>query len=658
MIPLLGLLGLASAVTASLVAWSGQGLRAAAHAAAAAPLALAAMGLAGLLAPGTAISLLSPFGPVQFHVGHWSGFWIVIFQLMIALAAWVYRSTAGGRPHALSIAFISVAMAGLLSANSPMALVLAWGVLAAGAYATVLSGDRGKPAISAGFAMLALSEVGAGALMLGALLLTLRIPVAPGLVAALGVVGLGSKAGLFPFQTWLPVAEPEAPGVGAGLLSGVATGGALLAMLRWLSWAPADAAVAWGMIALGLLGAVIGAVHAMVDEDFKRVLAYSTVEWVGLILAALGLSIVFAGAGLGTAAALTRDAAIVLILVHSLGKFAAFVTAGWLERALGHRSMDGAGGMLRSAPWLGGAVLLAVAVLMTMPPTGGYVGEWMSAEGVFAAASSSLHGVLVVAGIAAALVVGAGASATFRWFSALFLGPVRMKPLVPPARAEVTAVAAAAVIAAAAGPAVQWLIPWISAYAPDAGARVAADIVAPTFTKPSAVAPLVKLGGGIFSWLPGVRGVILFPGGFTATSPWDLLIFGGMLVALVALGARALRRASALRAARTVSPWAGGVDYGTKNAWTAMGTAHPLRLAFSGLIRLQRERIEQDGQIEVRHGHQDRLLEQVYRPLLTLYERMGRLVQGLQTGRIGHYLGYLLAGLMLGITVLKVTGQI
>lgn len=403
---------LAAAMAASLIAWSGR--RSGAAMATLPSLFLAAAGIAAIATPDTMFSLPSPFGPVQYQIGHWSGPWIVLFELMIALAAWVHRSLGGGRSHFLSIAWMSVAMAGLLSAHSPIALVVAWGVLAAAAYATVVSGEHPGRALTAGFAMLALSEVGAGALLLGALLLTLRIPVPPGLIAALGIVGLGSKAGLFPFQTWLPVAEPEAPGAGAGLLSGVATGGALLAMLRWLSWATPDAAVAWGMVVLGLLGAVIGAVHAMVDEDFKRVLAYSTVEWVGLILAALGLSIVFAGAGLGTAAALTRDAAIVLILVHSLGKFSAFVTSGWLERAVGHRSMDGAGGLLRRAPWIGGAALLSVAVLMALPPTGGYVGEWMSVEGVFAAAASSLHGVLVVAGITAALVFGAGVSATLQ----------------------------------------------------------------------------------------------------------------------------------------------------------------------------------------------------------------------------------------------------
>lgn len=89
-----------------------------------------------------------------------------------------------------------------------------------------------------------------------------------------------------------------------------------------------------------------------------------------------------------------------------------------------------------------------------------------------------------------------------------------------------------------------------------------------------------------------------------------------------------------------------------------MGTAHPLRLSFAWLIRLERGQVEKGGRVEVRHDHQDRLLEQVYRPLLGFAERLGRLAQRPQTGRLGHYLGYLLAGLMLGIAVLKVTGQI
>lgn len=659
MITALVLIALAAVLAASLAGWSANGRNWLSAFATIAPVALAAAALRGLAAPASVLSVTSTAGPIAFAFGHWSGLWILVFETMVALAAWIYRSTGGTRSHFLSIAWISVAIAGLLSAESPLALVLAWGVLAAAAYATVLSGSRSRAAISAGFAMLALSEVGAGALLVGALLLSEGARLPGGLVAALGIVGLGSKAGLFPFQTWLPVAEPEAPGTGAGLLSGVATGGALVAMLRWLSWAPATTGVAWGMVVLGLLGALIGAVHAIVDEDYKRVLAYSTVEWVGLILAALGLSMIFASSGLATAAALTRDAVVVLILVHSLGKFAAFVTAGWLERALGHRSMDDAGGLLRRAPVLGAAVLLALAALMTMPPTGGYVGEWMSAEGIFAAAASTLHGVLVVAGIVAALVIGSGASAMFRWFAAIFLGPCRTQPRVVPTRAEQVTVAVAAFGAAAAGPAVQWIIPWMTASAPAIGVPVAGNIVAPTFTAPSSVALLAHLGGRIFSWLPGVQGVILFPGaGFTATSPWDLLWFGGALVAVVALAARGVLRGAGRAAPRSVAPWTGGLPYHRGNAWTAIGLAHPLRLAFSRLIGLERERSVEGVQMEVRHSHRDRLLEDVYRPLMTLYRASGQLAQGLQTGRLGHYLGYLLAGMMTSVVLLKATGHI
>lgn len=659
MIGILVLLALATALAASLVAWSGKGYRWVAGLSTAVPVAFAAAALAGLWAPASVLSAASTAGPVAFGFGHWSGLWIVVFEILVALAGWIYRSTGGSSAHALSVAWLAVAIAGLVSARSPLALVLAWGVLAAAAYATVLAGNRSRQVISAGFAMLALSEVGAGALLVGALLLSAGARVPAGLVAALGVVGLGSKAGLFPFQTWLPVAEPEAPGTGAGLLSGVATGGALVAMLRWLSWAPATAGVAWGMVVLGLLGALIGAVHAIVDEDFKRVLAYSTVEWVGLILTALGLSMVFASSGLATAAALTRDAVVVLILVHSLGKFAAFVTAGWLERAMAHRSMDDAGGLLRRAPVLGGAVLLALAALMTMPPTGGYVGEWMSAEGIFAAAASPLHGVLVVAGIVAALVIGAGTSAMFRWFAAIFLGPCRTEPRVSPTRAEQVAVAAAAFGAAAAGPAVQWIIPWVAAASPGIGVPVAANVVAPTFTAPASVALLGHLGGRIFSWLPGAQGVILFPGaGFTATSPWDLLWFGGAFVALVALLARVGLRGPGRAAPRAVTPWTGGLPYHRGNAWTAIGLAHPLRLAFARIIGLERERTGEGAQMEVRHSHRDRLLEDLYRPLMSLYRASGQLAQGLQTGRLGHYLGYLLAGMMTAVVVLKATGRI
>lgn len=656
---ILAVWALCAALAVSLLVWSLRPPRGLWLIALSVPLVLAAEAAVGLPHPETVLSSVTAFGPLRFAAGPWSGAWMLVFECLVALAAWIFLSTGGGRAHLLSVVWCAVAIGGLVSARTPLAVVVSWGVLAAGSYAAVLSGSRAREKLSAGFAMLALTEVGAGILLVGALLLALRVSVPPGVVASLGIIGLGSKAGIFPFQTWLPVAEPEAPGAGAGMLSGAATGAALIVMMRWLTWAPMTAPVAWGMVVLGLLGAVVGAVHAMLDVDFKRVLAYSTVEWVGLILTALGLSFVFAAAGLGTAAALTRDAAALLILVHSFGKFAAFVTAGWLERALGHRSLDGAGGLLRRAPWIGGAVLLALGSLLALPPTGGYVAEWMSVEGLFAGAASSMHGVLVTAGIAAALAVGAGATAMFRWFTTLFLGPCRTEPVAPPTAAETVAVSAAALAAALCGPAVQWLVPWLSRVAPGMGAPVAGDIVAPTFTSPAGVVLLIHLGGGIFRGLPGAQGTILFPGpGFTATSPWDLLWFGLILLPLVALGARLMRRGTGLAPRRVVQPWTGGLPYRHENAWSAMGTAHPLRLSFARLILLERERAQVDGQMVLRHEHRDRLLEQVFRPLLALWERVGRQSQRMQSGRLGHYLGYLVAVLTLATIALKVTGQI
>ncbi|MDA8346859.1 MAG: proton-conducting transporter membrane subunit [Thermaerobacter sp.] len=597
-------------------------------------------------------------GPLTYAPTPWSGFWGTVGEALLLVVGLVFWNREFGKGQWVALAWLAVAVAAFLEAASPLAMVVAWGVLAIAVYGMVVAQGSSRRAAAAGWAMLVMSEAGAAALLLGALLLSPSVGSAAhgltGLIAVLGILGLGSKAGLFPFQIWLPLAEPESPGAAAAALSGVTTTVAMVGLMRWLSWAPPSAPIAWGMVAVGLIGALLGVIHAIVDGDHKRVLAYSTVEWVGLAFASLGLSYVLRDAGQVAAAALALSGAYTLLVMHMGAKFAAFFASGWIERATGTRELNRLGGLFRSAPVAAGLTLLAAAGLMAMPPTGGYVAEWMALESIFMGASSSLRPALLVVVLAVALVTAGGATAILRWYAAIFLGPRRAVAESRPRPGEIVGIAFGALLAWGAGVGTTWLVPWLAAESPRAlGAN---GIVAPTFTHPGQTALLDSLGGRLFNGLPGTQGVILFPGGgFTATSPWDLLWFGGAIVGAVAL-LRWLWLRRFPRRAAAPSVWSGGEDYTSAYGWTADGLAQPLRLAFAPVIRLRRGRTVGIDSIEVQTDAVDRLLTNLFEPLLYAARWLTQAVRRLQSGHLSHYLGYIMVVLMGGIVWLKLSG--
>ncbi len=652
------LAALVLAAAASFLAWSGR--RALVPMFAFATIGLLLIQLVSALAEtGTAAFALDTVaGSLTYALTPWAGFWGVIGEGLLLTAGLVFSAREFGKGQWLSLTWLGMAVAAFLEASSPLAMVVAWGVLAIAVYGMVVAQGSSRRTAVAGWAMLVMSEAGAAALLLGALLLSSGPASAvrglTGFVAALGILGLGSKAGLFPFQIWLPLAEPEAPGAAAAALSGVTTTVAMVGLVRWLAWAPPTTQVAWGMVVLGLTGALLGVIHAIVDNDHKRVLAYSTVEWIGLAFTSLGLSYVLRNAGQDAAAALALSSTYTLLLMHMGAKFTAFFASGWVERATGTREMNRLGGLFRAAPLVGGLTLLAGAGLMAMPPTGGYVAEWMAAESIFMGASTSLRPELLAVILVVALVTAGGATAILRWYAAIFLGPERTVPKARPRMGETLGMALGALIAWLAGIGATWIVPWVAAVSPrDISAS---GLVAPTFTHPGTTALLDSLGGRVFTGLPGTQGVILFPGGgFTATSPWDLLWFGGGIMGIVAL-LRWLWMRRLPRRTAAPAPWNGGEEYSSAYGWTADGIAQPLRLAFAPVIRHRTTRTVGEDAVEVQTDAADRLLLNLFGPLLQAARRTAQAIQGLQTGHLSHYLGYIMLVLMGGVVWLKLSG--
>jgi hydrogenase-4 component B len=247
-------------------------------------------------------------------------------------------------------------------------------------------------------------------------------------MAVLVLAAFGTKAGLFPFLVWLPFAEPEADGDTAGLLSGLLTAVAMAGFLHLVQMLAPDR-TALGVITgtLGLAGAVYGALMGFVERDAKRVLAYGTVEALGLCFTGFGLGWFLSGQGAGNSAVLAVAGAWTLLLAHAGAKYALFVLAGHVEQAGGLRRLDAMGGLLRRVRRGGPPALVAVLVLAGLPPFGGFLGEWLILEACLlpTPADPALHIVLAFVAAVLALIGAAALTLYLRWFGIMWLGQAR-----------------------------------------------------------------------------------------------------------------------------------------------------------------------------------------------------------------------------------------
>jgi len=236
-------------------------------------------------------------------------------------------------------------------------------------------------------------------------------PLAMFLVVLLALLGAGSKAGLVPLHAWLPLAHPAAPSHVSALMSGVMTKVAMYALIRILLDLRVDVAWQWGeaIMVVGAITAVLGVLYAVLQDDLKTLLAYSTVENIGVALIGLGLAIAFKGSGETSLAAL-------------------FLGAGAVQTASGERSLATLGGLLNRMPWTGATMLVGAAAISALPPLNGFVSEWLIFQALFKGPAlphwAMKFGVPVV-GALLALAAALAAACFVRAYGIAFLGRPR-----------------------------------------------------------------------------------------------------------------------------------------------------------------------------------------------------------------------------------------
>ena len=365
-------------------------------------LALAAAGLWAIGAPPTAAILPAGLPDLPFHVriDALSGFFLLLLggvSFGISLFACGYfRDTEATALGLLSLQYhvFLASMAFVLIADDAYLFVLTWESMALSSYFLVTTEHHNEQNRKAGFIYLLVAHIGALGILLCFGVLhgghgdytfeALRQANLNGFWATvaflLAFFGFGAKAGMLPLHVWLPEAHPAAPSPVSALLSGVMLKTAIYGMVRVIYDLIGGIRWEWGLTVLlfGAATSLFGVLFALMQHDLKRLLAYHSVENIGIILIGIGLSMVFLGSGHPVAAALGLIAGLYHTLNHAVFKGLLFLGAGAILKSTGLRNLNQMGGLIRYLPHTALYFLVGALAISALPPLNGFVSEWLT----------------------------------------------------------------------------------------------------------------------------------------------------------------------------------------------------------------------------------------------------------------------------------------
>jgi hydrogenase-4 component B len=621
-----------------------------------------------------------PFGPLTFGLDPISGLFLAIIGV-IGAAAGVFtarylraelpRWSPRGAFSILNLLLLSLVW--IVTSRDGFSFLMAWEAMAFLSFLAVSLELENARAARAGYVMLAYSEFGAIGIMAAILFLghegggmsfdalrngaTTLEPWIRDLVFLLALFGFGAKAGLLPLQGWLPDANAEAPSHIAAILSAAIEGLGIYGIIRFIVDILGPGPMWWGlfMLGLGALTAFIGILHALVQRDLKRVLAYSTVENDGLIVAALGLSLAYRSDGLDVLAAIAGIFALYHLVNHAIYKGLLFLGAGAVQSQTGTTDLELLGGLVRLMPWTAALFLIGALSIAAVAPFAGYISEWGILESMlqsFAMSSTPAKLVVAASGALVAFTAALAITTFVRLYAVGFLAQPRAEQtsrageVVPTMRIPMLALAVVTVALGALPAFVITALDRVST--PLWGVSVLNRVVPPLFTDhPGPYAPLVGLGGGLFRALPVNGLVIIAAPDFTTINSPTYLILAELVLLGALFGARRLIRP--LGARRTGPVWAGGIPrFVPRMQYGGVAYSNPARLIFNAFYRSRATLTSVspaarhgEGRIEYEQEVPAPLERILYRPLSRATEFVAARVKILQSGSVNQYVLYI-----------------
>ncbi len=580
--------------------------------------------------------------------------WFFLMLAVVVMACSMYAASYFRHREAIPAGMIAfsyhvfvVAMGLVLLAGDVWMFMLAWELMAVSSYLLVIANHAQRATRQAGLLYLVMAHIGALALLVAFLGLFggghEHLPFAVAghapwlwsVIFLLALFGFAAKAGMLPLHVWLPEAHPAAPSPVSALMSGLMLKMALYGLLRLcfcllppLPWI--DGVL---LLLLGLLSALYAVVYAAVQIDMKRLLAYSSIENMGLMLLSVGLALVFRRAGMADMTRLALSAALYLAMSHAMFKSLLFLVTGSVLHATGERNLGHLGGLMRRMPWTAWLALVGVFSAAGTPLFGGFAAEWLMLQSFLFTPhlpNATLDLSLPVLSASLVLISALAAYTQIKFFATVFLGQHREAKLhqAMDARArERWAMLLLAIACLVLGLAPSWILPHLQATLSVLGVR----------------SPLILHSG--------IQAAILRPVAARSVSYAPLILFVCLLFSLALV--LVFVRLTATMALRRAPLWGCGfaMQDGARLQDSAEGIGQPIRHIFEPLMSLRRHLPEpEDRRPFYRVEVFDKFWMLLYRPLLRALRQLQRWQEALQVG-LTWYLGvsFLVLIVLLGV---------
>lgn len=610
-------------------------------------LGLALFGLALDALPGRPEVAVLPIGlpalPFHLRLDSLSAYFLMVTGGASAgisvFAAGYFRKGEGTPPGLLCLEYhvFLVSMVGVVLADDAYSFMVMWETMALSSFFLVTANHRMAEVRSAGYLYITMARIGAIAVLLcfGVLqantgdytFANIRAQALSPFWASAGFLlalfGFGAKAGILPLHVWLPEAHPAAPSPVSAMMSGVMLNTAIYGLLRvsfdllhthqW--W--------WGglLLATGLATALFGVIFAAVQTDMKRLLAYSSIENMGLLFVGMGLTLIFSAYDMKPMAALALTAALYHVAGHAFFKSLLFLGTGCVLHATSERNLGKLGGLIRTMPWVAWLTLLGVLTSAGLPPLGGFVSEWLLLQSFLFTPGLPVPLLTMLIPVVAALIALVAALAGYtmvKFFGVIFLGQPREEKLAQAhdaGRWERTGMVWLALGCIALG-----LLP-----------TQFIQLIDPVTQQ------LVESGLGA---KVAANGWLLAPNSLAQASYGPAIFLLGILGSF-ALAFLLVRKLYHGRVRRGL-PWACGFPWGTARMQdTAEGFGQPIRQIFEPFFLMRRDLPTPfDTKPRYRVTVEDHFWRWLYVPVADLAAYLARLIGLMQQGRISVYLLY------------------
>ena len=600
-----------------------------------------------------------PWVGAHFRIDALTAFFLVVVNLGGAGAS-LFALGYGRHEHAPErvLPFYSIFLAAMnmvVLADDAFAFLFSWEFMSLASWALVMAHHENAENRQAGFVYIVMASAGTLALLLAFGLLAgatggyafsaMRVatltPLAGALVLVLALIGAGSKAGIVPLHVWLPLAHPAAPSHVSALMSGVMTKVAVYAFIRIAFDLVGPLPWWWAtiVVVLGGLTAVLGVLYALMQHDLKRLLAYHTVENIGIIFIGLGLALGFRTNGMQAAAALAMTAALFHVFNHSLFKSLLFFGSGAVLNATGERDMERLGGLIHRMPVTAFAFLAGSAAISALPPLNGFVSEWLTFQAILLSPDLpqwDLKIMVPAVGALLALSAALAAACFVKAYGVSFLGRPRSEPAA--SAKEVDRFSLAAMLTLAALCLVAGLFP---GFVIDGLSPVATLLTGTRMPMQSAV-----------SWLS------IVPVAASRSSYNGMLVFV-FIVLSAGIGVVAIHR-FASRAARRAPAWdCGFPDASPATQYSAASFAQPIRRVYATTLFGAREAVDMPAPGEMRAATfhltlRDYIWEILYLPVAGFVGSAATALNRFQFLTIRQYLSLVFAALVALLVVLAI----